>query len=431
MDSTPIVTFIYASQTGNCEEISLDMHDEAIEKGYKAERYQFDEHLKKFDLTQKNINRIVILIVSSTGDGEAPDNGAKFYRYLLKQAKVAKASKDVKDMIFSHLNFTILGLGDSDYKSFHKWPKDVHNSFEALGAKLFHYFAKADEAVGLELEIEPWQKRFWPELKKMVEKVSLEVPQPSLEVSKSFMEKQEKVLEEVKKEQEDEKPTFECQIVDKELIDTKFRKILWIKIKLMHQIKLEDNIQPGSYCAIYPENDKDLVLDFIKLCNWEPTDELIRKFTVEHDFCSQVNKHAIPIITKSDDNDKFLNWKAEYSYYDLVKYLHSDTFELPLSVIDHIPLIKPRYYSLWSDLLDTDEFELCFNVEEHNQKDVFEQGYDTLKLGVCSNYLNRLSFDIATKPAGGSKTDFSWKFEKKSMFDVSLDKLSGKYLRAW
>ena len=120
MDSTPIVTFIYASQTGNCEEISLDMHDEAIEKGYKAERYQFDEHLKKFDLTQTNINRIVILIVSSTGDGEAPDNGAKFYRYLLKQAKEAKASKDVKDMIFSHLNFTILGLGDSDYKSFHK-----------------------------------------------------------------------------------------------------------------------------------------------------------------------------------------------------------------------------------------------------------------------------------------------------------------------
>ena len=172
---------------------------------------------------------------------------------------------------------------------------------------MFHYFAKADEAVGLELEIEPWQKRFWPELKKMVDKVSLEVPLPSLGVSKSFVEKQEKVLEEVKKEQEDEKPTFECQIVDKELIDTKFRKILWIKIKLMHQIKLEDNIQPGSYCAIYPENDKDLVLDFIKLCNWEPTDELIRKFTVEHDFCSQVNKHAIPIITKSDDNDKFLN----------------------------------------------------------------------------------------------------------------------------
>ena len=82
--SDPIVTFIYASQTGNCEEISLNLYEEAKSKGYKAERYEFDEHLAKFDLTKKTPKRIVVAIVSSTGDGECPDNGVHFFSYLRK-----------------------------------------------------------------------------------------------------------------------------------------------------------------------------------------------------------------------------------------------------------------------------------------------------------------------------------------------------------
>lgn len=78
--SDPVVTFIYASQTGNCEDISLDLYQTAQEKGFKAQRYMFDDHLKKFDLTEQHPKRIVVILVSSTGDGEAPDNGNKFLR---------------------------------------------------------------------------------------------------------------------------------------------------------------------------------------------------------------------------------------------------------------------------------------------------------------------------------------------------------------
>lgn len=124
----PIVTFIYASQTGNWEEISLDLHEKAKEEGYTTERFEFDDHLKKFDLAKHQPKRIVVLLWSSTGDGECPDNGNKFYRYLLKQAKVAKEQGTPESKIFSHLNYTILGLGDSG-KSFFIKLSLIYKSF--------------------------------------------------------------------------------------------------------------------------------------------------------------------------------------------------------------------------------------------------------------------------------------------------------------
>ena len=118
--SDPIVTFIYASQTGNCEDISMDLHTTARSKGYTSERYEFDQHLKSFDLTQTSQKRVVVIICSSTGDGECPDNGNKFFRYLCKHSKVAKQDGTASTKIFSHLYYTILGLGDSgkDFSEF-------------------------------------------------------------------------------------------------------------------------------------------------------------------------------------------------------------------------------------------------------------------------------------------------------------------------
>lgn len=226
----PIVTFVYASQTGNCEEISLDMYNKAKELGYESERFQFDDHGIKFDFSCELPVRIAVLIVSSTGDGEPPDNGAKFYRFLRNSEKQARTSRSPKDKIFSHLPYTILGLGDSDYQSFHKCPKDVQTAFECLGAKLFNYFGKADEATGLESEVEPWKKRFWQELPKVIEACSnlVSLESPALVASKTFMENTSTKLVENMDEDynEDEKIELKAKIVDSKIVASKYRKVL-------------------------------------------------------------------------------------------------------------------------------------------------------------------------------------------------------------
>ena len=86
-----------------------------------------------------------------------------------KASKLYIETESEESQIFSHLKFAILGLGDSNYKTFMGWPRIVHSAFINLGAKLFSYFGKADEGFGLELVVEPWIENFWKTLPEAVE----------------------------------------------------------------------------------------------------------------------------------------------------------------------------------------------------------------------------------------------------------------------
>lgn len=66
------------------------------------------------------------MIVSSTGDGEFPDNAGTFHRFLMRSAK------EKKDL--SAVRFTLLGLGSTDYSSYMGAPNYLHKAFIALGA---------------------------------------------------------------------------------------------------------------------------------------------------------------------------------------------------------------------------------------------------------------------------------------------------------
>lgn len=64
-----------------------------------------------FDLTKKDKVKVCIIISSSTGDGESPENGLNFFRFLRKLC-VKKSNP------LCHVYYTMLGLGSSDYSKF-------------------------------------------------------------------------------------------------------------------------------------------------------------------------------------------------------------------------------------------------------------------------------------------------------------------------
>jgi methionine synthase reductase len=82
----------------------------------------------------------VVLVSSTTGDGEQPEKAEPFWRRIRR--------KKLASNHLSHLSFTILGLGDSNYSQFCNGPKTLYKRMLELGAKTFYDPGWADDGVG-------------------------------------------------------------------------------------------------------------------------------------------------------------------------------------------------------------------------------------------------------------------------------------------
>ncbi|KAJ1950242.1 hypothetical protein FBU59_000770 [Linderina macrospora] len=157
------VAILYASQTGNAESISYNIYEEAVKRGYAAAWNVLDDHEK----LGFNSLRTVVFVVSTTGDGDPPDNSTKFWRVLRKTTRGNKTA-------YTHLRYTILGLGDTNYSNFCNTAQRLDSQLQAAGAQAFYAKGLADDGTGLEETVEPWIEGLWAALPAVVKCESAE-----------------------------------------------------------------------------------------------------------------------------------------------------------------------------------------------------------------------------------------------------------------
>lgn len=148
---------LYGSQTGQADAITEEIYDNSAAHGLECERHCLSQAEKKFTLEKETC---VVIVTSTTGDGEPPETALKFFRRLKKKTH----SNDY----LSHLNYALLGLGDSNYTNFCNAGKTLDKRLEELGAKRFYLSGWADDAVGLEQVVEPWIEGLFPALLKFL-----------------------------------------------------------------------------------------------------------------------------------------------------------------------------------------------------------------------------------------------------------------------
>jgi sulfite reductase (NADPH) flavoprotein alpha-component len=115
------ITILWGSQTGNSEALGKKLGKALAAKGHSPTLRDMAE-ISPADLTT---TENVLIITSTYGDGEPPDNAATLHAALHAADAPQLAS----------MNFAVLALGDSSYPDFCKCGHDFHTRLTALGAK--------------------------------------------------------------------------------------------------------------------------------------------------------------------------------------------------------------------------------------------------------------------------------------------------------
>jgi len=124
------LTILFGSQTGTAQGLAKRIAREIAPRGFNARVVDAADH-GKVDWSKESH----LLVVTSTyGDGDMPDNAQPFWDWLQTDAATPMA----------RLNFSVLGLGDTNYEQFCAAGKKIDARLAELGAKRIHPFVDCD-----------------------------------------------------------------------------------------------------------------------------------------------------------------------------------------------------------------------------------------------------------------------------------------------
>lgn len=115
-----MLTILVGSQTGNALNLALGISGQLSAEGIDNDCFPMDE------IDPETIHELQrLLIVTSTyGDGEAPDNASEWLSFL-----------KFSELDLSHLEYAVLGLGDNYYPHFCQCAKDFDQYLGRQGAR--------------------------------------------------------------------------------------------------------------------------------------------------------------------------------------------------------------------------------------------------------------------------------------------------------
>jgi len=124
------LTVLYGSQTGNGEEIASQLVSRANTEGFAATAVSLADY-KPANLKRESL---VTFVISTHGEGDPPDDAELFHEFLL--------SKKAPEL--SHLEYSVLALGDSSYVNFCQTGREFDARLAELGAERLSALVECD-----------------------------------------------------------------------------------------------------------------------------------------------------------------------------------------------------------------------------------------------------------------------------------------------
>ncbi|MER3125236.1 assimilatory sulfite reductase (NADPH) flavoprotein subunit [Bacillus pumilus] len=231
------VTVLYGSQTGNSEGLAKKTAQHLEEKGFQVTLSSMS------DFKPNNLKKIhnLLMIVSTHGEGDPPDNALSFHEYVHGR----RAPK------LDHVSFSVLSLGDSSYEFFCQTGKEFDERFKELGG------TRLTDRVDCDLDYdEPFSEWLQEVTSSLSEGEAVASPQESAELNKQT----------AASEYSRTNP-FYAEVLENINLNGRGSN----KETRHLELSLEGSglvYEPGDSLGIYPTNDPALVDELITTCGW-------------------------------------------------------------------------------------------------------------------------------------------------------------------
>lgn len=356
VNQQPKLTILYGSQTGNGESVAIQLQQQAQIIGINTELYS----LADFTVKQLSKKTIITLVISTHGEGEAPDDAELFYEQLF--------STKAPDL--SPLKYSVLALGDSSYELFCQTGQEIDQRLAELGAQQIHQRIDCD--VDFDSTAAQWIDSILPEVETQIDagntsdNITALPLQHSNNPANSLINRHHPYQAEILTIQkitgrDSSKNTFHVELaIDPELIQ----------------------YQPGDSVGVIANNNPNTVqqlLEFWQLLGTElfsvkGQSSSLKELLTEHIEITQLSKPFIQFLASQIDNQAlqematshaaYANYCQDHQLLDLLQTFDPQ-HQVPVqAVLNQLKSITPRLYSIASAQSNTeDEVHLTINLE--------------------------------------------------------------------
>ena len=342
---------LYASQTGSAESLARKLAKEARSRGFDSQA----QALGALSLEQIAKLEHALIIASTHGEGEPPDTASVF----AMQLEAAQGTP------LAGMKYAVLALGDRNYSSFCQFGRRLDERFDSLGAKRLIDRVEADNAV--DEPFKQFRERLWPRLQH---------PAPMAAPQTQADEDDDGTKEVWTRQRPYPAPLRSRQRLSGPGSDKEVRHIV---------LSLSGSnlrYEPGDAIGVWPRNAPELVQQILTLCACPP-DAAVQcdgaTLALAEALASrrEIAKLSIPTVIKFarlTADPELLALVRPESSKQLEKFLFGrdaadllargpDAFADPQSLIDLLPPLTPRLYSICSTLAaHSDEVHLTISV---------------------------------------------------------------------
>ncbi|KAM6183994.1 NADPH-dependent diflavin oxidoreductase 1 [Erethizon dorsatum] len=142
---------LFGSQTGTAQDVAERLGREARRRRLGCRVQELDSY------AVANLIRepLVIFVCATTGQGDPPDNMKNFWRFIFR--------KNLPATSLCQLDFAVLGLGDSSYAKFNFVAKKLHRRLLQLGGSALLPACLGDDQheLGPDAAVDPWLGALW------------------------------------------------------------------------------------------------------------------------------------------------------------------------------------------------------------------------------------------------------------------------------